>query len=64
MSDANDDAYHDGRREISRVARACVEKIVEDWMKNYSAGKTFSVRDLLWSDYQEKGATISLGPII
>ena len=47
---ANDDAYHDGRREISHLARACVEKIMEDWMRNSSIGKTYSVKDLLWND--------------
>lgn len=47
---ANSDSYHDGKREISRVAKKCVRKILDDWQHNSSLGKTYSVKELLSQD--------------
>ena len=44
---ANSDAYHDGRREISLLAKKCVKKIMADWMQHSTRGKTYFVKELL-----------------
>lgn len=47
---ANSDSYHDGRRVISRLAKKCVRKILDDWQLNSSLGKTYTVKQLLSQD--------------
>ncbi len=46
---ANSDAYHDGRREISALAKKCVKQIEDDWkcICGPCAGKTYYVKKLL-----------------
>ncbi len=46
---ANDDAYHDGRAEISALAKKCVKQIEDDWkcICGPFTGKTYSVKQLL-----------------
>ena len=47
---ANSDAYHDGKRGISDLAKKCVSRIINDWRQTSQVGKTYSVKDLLHSD--------------
>ena len=47
---ANSDAYHDGKRGISDLAKICVSKIINEWRETSQIGKTYSVKDLLSSD--------------
>lgn len=44
---ANDDAYHDGKRGISDLAKKCLNKIINDWRQTSHIGKTYNVEDLL-----------------
>ncbi len=46
---ANSDAYHDGSREISALAKKCVKQIEDDWkcICGPCAGKTYYVKKLL-----------------
>ncbi len=44
---ANADAYHDGRRQISILAKKCVKTIMDDWKRNSRIGKTYYVKHLL-----------------
>ena len=44
---ANSDAYHDKRKEISGLAKRCVRNILDDWQRTSALGKTYIVKDLL-----------------
>lgn len=47
---ANHDAYHDSRRNISDLAKKCVSGIINDWRENSVIGKTYKVKNLLNDD--------------